>query len=77
MNDFRSGKFNVLITTCVDEENIDLNEVDFIVCFDVNSKNLIQLIQRINPSEQKRQVCLINNVYLFRKFLSRNTTNIF
>lgn len=79
MNDFRSGKCNVLIATCVAEEGIDVGEVDFIVCFDVNNKNPIRFIQRIGRTGRKRQgkVCLINDVYLFGKLLSRNTTDDF
>lgn len=63
MNDFRSGKCNVLIATCVAEEGIDVGEVDFIVCFDVNNKNPIRFVQRIGRTGRKRQgkVCLIND----------------
>lgn len=55
MNDFRSGKCNTLIATCVAEEGIDVGEVDFIVCFDVNNKNPIRFIQRIGRTGRKRQ----------------------
>lgn len=60
MNDFRSGKCNTLIATCVAEEGIDVGEVDFIVCFDVNNKNPIRFVQRIGRTGRKRQgkVCL-------------------
>lgn len=55
MNDFRSGKCNTLIATCVAEEGIDVGEVDFIVCFDVNNKNPIRYVQRIGRTGRKRQ----------------------
>ncbi|XP_055315691.1 uncharacterized protein LOC129575739 isoform X2 [Sitodiplosis mosellana] len=55
MNDFRSGKCNTLIATCVAEEGIDVGEVDFIVCFDVNNKNPIRFVQRIGRTGRKRQ----------------------
>lgn len=54
MNDFRSGKCNALIATCVAEEGIDVGEVDFIVCFDVNNKNPIRYVQRIGRTGRKR-----------------------
>lgn len=55
MNDFRSAKCNTLISTCVAEEGIDVGEVDFIVCFDVNNKNPIRFVQRIGRTGRKRQ----------------------
>lgn len=55
MNDFRSGKCNSLIATCVAEEGIDVGEVDFIVCFDVNNKNPTRYVQRIGRTGRKRQ----------------------
>ncbi|XP_031618360.1 ATP-dependent DNA helicase fml1 [Contarinia nasturtii] len=55
MNDFRMGKCNTLIATCVAEEGIDVGEVDFIICFDVNNKNPIRFIQRIGRTGRKRQ----------------------
>lgn len=54
MNDFRSGKCNSLIATCVAEEGIDVGEVDFIVCFDVNNTNPIRYVQRIGRTGRKR-----------------------
>lgn len=75
MSDFRSGKCNTLIATCVAEEGIDVGEVDFIVCFDVNNKNPIRFVQRIGRTGRKRQgkVCFeqanyyqrIKIIYLF------------
>lgn len=55
MNNFRSGKINTLIATCVAEEGIDVGEVDFIVCFDVNNKNPIRFVQRSGRTGRKRQ----------------------
>lgn len=62
MNDFRSGKCNTLVATSVAEEGIDVGEVDFIVCFDVNNKNPIRFVQRIGRTGRKRQgkVCNIS-----------------
>ncbi|XP_053685209.1 uncharacterized protein LOC128734852 [Sabethes cyaneus] len=53
MKDFRSGKFNTLIATCVVEEGIDVGEVDLIVCFDI-SKNHTRFVQRIGRTGRRR-----------------------
>lgn len=44
-NDFKSGKFNVLIATNVAEEGLDIAECNVVVFYD-NSASVIQLIQR-------------------------------
>ncbi|UYP48513.1 ATP-dependent RNA helicase SrmB [Candidatus Lokiarchaeum ossiferum] len=44
-NDFKSGKYNVLIATNVAEEGLDIAECNVVVFFD-NSASVIQLIQR-------------------------------
>lgn len=54
MKDFRSNKVNVLITTSVCEEGIDVGEVDLVICFDVNSKNSTRFVQRIGRTGRKR-----------------------
>lgn len=54
MHDFRKGDINVLIATCVAEEGIDVGEIDLIVCFDINSKNPIRLVQRIGRTGRRR-----------------------
>jgi len=38
MKDFREGKTNTLICTCVAEEGLDIGDVDLVICFDINSK---------------------------------------
>lgn len=55
MNSFRAGTINTLIATCVAEEGIDVGEVDYIVCFDVNNKNPIRFVQRSGRTGRKRQ----------------------
>ena len=37
LKDFRDGKYNVLICTCIGEEGLDIPEVDLIVCFDATA----------------------------------------
>ena len=34
MKDFKKGKFNTLVATCIGEEGLDIGEVDLIVCYD-------------------------------------------
>lgn len=38
MKNFREGKTNTLICTCVAEEGLDIGDVDLVICFDINSK---------------------------------------
>lgn len=38
MKEFREGKINTLICTCVGEEGLDIGEVDLVICFDVASQ---------------------------------------
>ncbi|XP_036448740.1 Fanconi anemia group M protein [Colossoma macropomum] len=51
---FRNGGFNVLVSTCVGEEGLDIGEVDLIVCFDAQ-KSPIRLIQRMGRTGRRRQ----------------------
>ena len=51
---FKSGHFNVLVSTCVGEEGLDIGEVDLIVNFDT-PKSLVRLIQRAGRTGRKRQ----------------------
>lgn len=34
IGEFRSGKYNTLIATCIGEEGLDIGEVDVIICYD-------------------------------------------
>lgn len=54
MKEFRSNKVNVLITTSVCEEGIDVGDVDLVICFDINSKNGTRFVQRIGRTGRKR-----------------------
>lgn len=54
MADFRAGRVNVLIATCVAEEGIDVGEIDLIVCFDISNKNPTRFVQRIGRTGRKR-----------------------
>ncbi|KAF5283302.1 hypothetical protein FQR65_LT13981 [Abscondita terminalis] len=52
---FRDGTCNTLISTCIGEEGIDVGNVDLIICFDINNKSPIRMIQRMGRTGRKRQ----------------------
>lgn len=50
---FRSGDYNVLVSTSVGEEGLDIGEVDLIICFDTQ-KSPIRSVQRTGRTGRKR-----------------------
>lgn len=50
MKEFREGRVNTLVCTCVAEEGLDIGEVDLVVCFDINSKVFKDFIFVLNLS---------------------------
>ena len=54
MSDFANGTFNVLVSTCIGEEGLDIGEVDLIICFD-SQKSPIRLIQRSGRTGRKKE----------------------
>ncbi|XP_063702792.1 Fanconi anemia group M protein [Culicoides brevitarsis] len=54
MKEFREGKSNCLIATCVVEEGIDVGDVMMIVCFD-SSSNPTRFVQRIGRTGRKQR----------------------
>jgi ERCC4-related helicase len=54
INDFKCGKYNVLCSTSIGEEGLDIGDIDLIICFDV-SKSPIQMLQRSGRTGRKRQ----------------------
>lgn len=53
ISDFKEGKYNVMIATCVAEEGLDIGEVDLIVCYDTSSSP-ISTTQRRGRTGRKR-----------------------
>ncbi|KAJ3414463.1 hypothetical protein HDV05_006556 [Chytridiales sp. JEL 0842] len=51
---FQSGDYNVLVSTCIGEEGLDIGEVDMIVCFDAQNSP-IRMLQRMGRTGRKRQ----------------------
>ncbi|XP_011310630.1 uncharacterized protein Fancm [Fopius arisanus] len=54
LEDFRSNQVNVLISTSVGEEGLDVGEVDLIVCFDISQHSPTRLVQRMGRTGRKR-----------------------
>ena len=54
VNDFRTGGYNVLVSTSVGEEGLDIGNVDLIICFDA-LKSPIRLVQRMGRTGRARQ----------------------
>ncbi|KAL1412451.1 3'-5' DNA helicase [Vanrija albida] len=53
INEFKEGKFNILVSTSIGEEGLDIGEVDFVVIYDM-PKQSIKLLQRIGRTGRKR-----------------------
>ncbi|XP_077289934.1 FA complementation group M [Arctopsyche grandis] len=51
---FREGVCNVLISTCVGEEGLDVGNVDLIICFDISNKSPVRLVQRCGRTGRER-----------------------
>ncbi|TDL28562.1 P-loop containing nucleoside triphosphate hydrolase protein [Rickenella mellea] len=50
---FKKGEFNVLVSTAIGEEGLDIGDVDRIVCYDTQS-SAIRMLQRIGRTGRKR-----------------------
>ncbi|TXT12930.1 hypothetical protein VHUM_01331 [Vanrija humicola] len=53
INEFKEGKFNILVSTSIGEEGLDIGEVDFVVIYDM-PKQSIKLLQRVGRTGRKR-----------------------
>ncbi|KAG5891658.1 hypothetical protein JTB14_020076 [Gonioctena quinquepunctata] len=52
---FREGNCNVLLSTSIGEEGLDVGEVDLIVCFDISNKSPIRMVQRMGRTGRKKE----------------------
>lgn len=59
MKAFREGQCNILLSTSIGEEGLDVGEVDLIICFDISNKSPIRLVQRIGRTGRKREGSVI------------------
>ncbi|KAH1000743.1 hypothetical protein HUJ04_013037 [Dendroctonus ponderosae] len=55
VRDFKEGRCNTLLSTCIGEEGLDIGEVDLIVCFDISNKSPIRMVQRMGRTGRKRE----------------------
>ncbi|KAK8850715.1 hypothetical protein IAR55_004635 [Kwoniella newhampshirensis] len=53
INEFKDGKYNILVATSIGEEGLDIGEVDFVVIYDM-PKQSIKLLQRVGRTGRKR-----------------------
>ncbi|CAH1110549.1 unnamed protein product [Psylliodes chrysocephalus] len=51
---FREGTCNVLLSTSIGEEGLDVGEVDLIICFDISNKSPIRMVQRMGRTGRKK-----------------------
>ncbi|XP_076279485.1 FA complementation group M [Lasioglossum baleicum] len=54
LDDFRNNRVNVLISTSIGEEGLDVGEVDLIICFDISQNSPTRLVQRMGRTGRKR-----------------------
>ncbi|ORY07243.1 P-loop containing nucleoside triphosphate hydrolase protein, partial [Basidiobolus meristosporus CBS 931.73] len=57
---FKQGGYNVIVSTSIGEEGLDIGEVDLIICYDSHNSP-IRLLQRMGRTGRKRQgkVCML------------------
>ena len=53
LKDFKEGKYNVLVATCIAEEGLDIGEVDLLICYEGISSPT-RLLQRKGRTGRKR-----------------------
>ncbi|KAD4981721.1 hypothetical protein E3N88_18392 [Mikania micrantha] len=63
---FRAGEYNVIVSTSIGEEGLDIMEVDLVICFDANISPL-RMIQRMGRTgrKSKGRVDILYFVYMF------------
>jgi ERCC4-related helicase len=54
IRDFQNGNFNVLVSTSIGEEGLDIGEIDLIICFD-SQASPIRMLQRMGRTGRKRK----------------------
>ncbi|KAA1468605.1 P-loop containing nucleoside triphosphate hydrolase protein [Dentipellis sp. KUC8613] len=50
---FKQGDFNILVSTSIGEEGLDIGEIDMIVCYE-SQKTPIRMLQRVGRTGRKR-----------------------
>ena len=54
LSKFQSGNHNVLVSTCIGEEGLDIGQVDLIICYD-SQNSPIRMLQRSGRTGRKRE----------------------
>ncbi|KAJ3558501.1 hypothetical protein NM688_g891 [Phlebia brevispora] len=50
---FKAGEYNVLVSTSIGEEGLDIGEIDMIICYEAQ-KSSVRMLQRIGRTGRKR-----------------------
>jgi hypothetical protein len=61
IQEFKEGKHNILVSTSIGEEGLDIGEVDFVVIYDM-PKQSIKLVSRMNSITEDTTHTLSFNV---------------
>lgn len=67
---FRSGEYNVIVSTSIGEEGLDIIEVDLVICFDANISSL-RMTQRMGRTGRKNS----GRVDILENFFNHVTQN--
>ncbi|KAH9248371.1 hypothetical protein BASA81_013957 [Batrachochytrium salamandrivorans] len=51
---FQSGNYNILVSTSIGEEGLDIGEIDLIICYDAQTSP-VRMLQRMGRTGRKRQ----------------------
>jgi ERCC4-related helicase len=54
VKDFQNGDYNVLVSTSIGEEGLDIGEIDLIFCFD-SQGSPVRMLQRMGRTGRKRK----------------------
>ncbi|MCO5584957.1 hypothetical protein L7F22_038889 [Adiantum nelumboides] len=54
IEDFKKGDYNVIVSTSIGEEGLDIGEVDLIVCYEA-VKSAVRMLQRVGRTGRKRE----------------------
>jgi ERCC4-related helicase len=80
IKDFRNGKYEILVSTSIGEEGLDIGEVDLIVCYD-SGLSPIRITQRFGRTGRKRDgevyLMLMNKEYKKYKKMEKKMDKLF
>ena len=60
---FKAGEYNVLVSTSIGEEGLDIGEIDMIICYEAQ-KSSVRMVS-ISYDEISRCFCCKSNVFRF------------